>query len=372
MKKIKLLFVLFFMTQITSETLLFALVKKKSSKIAFISGITGQDGSYLTELLLDKGYDVYGILRRTSKFNTTRIDKFLDKITLKYGDLTDGQALFNYLNEIIRDNPDFERMEIYNLGAQSHVKISFEIPEYTTQVDALGTLRLLEVIRSFSKDVQKKVRFYQAGTSELFGEVLEVPQKETTPFNPQSPYACAKAYSHYLVKNYRKGYGLFAVNGILFNHESPRRGANFVTMKIINGVKDIVSGKKDFIELGNIDSKRDWGHAKDYVRGMWLMLQQDTPDDYVLSTGKMYTVREFIEESFKFKNIDIVWEGKGENEVGKDKKTGKIHIKINKKYYRPCEVEQLLGDSSKARKKLGWKREFDLKGLIKDMFFHAS
>jgi len=336
-------------------------------KLAFITGITGQDGSYLTELLLKKNYKVYGIIRRTSLFNTTRLDHLLEKIKLRYGDLSDGAGLNNFIHEIIRSNPDFEVFEIYNLAAQSHVKISFEIPEYTADIDGIGVMRLLEIIRTLDDDVRSKVKFYQAGTSELYGKVLETPQSETTPFNPVSPYAAAKLYAYNMVKIYREGYGLFAVNGILFNHESPRRGENFVTAKIINGVKDIVNGKRDVIQLGNLDSKRDWGHAKDYVYGMWLMLQESYPDDFVLATGKTWTIREFIEKSFLYKDIQIHWTGEGLNEKGIDN-DGNIRIIINPKYYRPCEVELLLGDPRKAEDILGWERSYDLHELIEDMF----
>ena len=337
-------------------------------KLAFITGITGQDGSYLAELLIEKGYKIYGIVRRTSLVYThTRLDHIRDNLFLEYGDLTDGSSLTNIIHKIISENGEFDVLEIYNLAAQSHVKISFETPEYTSLVDGIGTLKLLEAIRSLSTNIQKKIRFYQAGTSEMYGAVLETPQKETTPFNPQSPYACAKVYSHYLVKNYREGYGMYACNGILFNHESPRRGANFVTAKIINGIKDIMSGKLDCLHLGNIHSMRDWGHSKDYVYGMWLMLQQSEPDDYVLATGKTITVKEFIERSFKLVNVDIDWEGTGLDEVGINKNTKQIVVKIDKKYFRPCEVELLLGDSTKAREKLGWTLKYDLDGLIEDM-----
>ena len=375
-----------------------------SEKLAFISGITGQDGSYLAELLLEKGYKVYGILRRTSfLYNNTRLKHIEDKINFEYGDLTDGQALSNFFQRIITNNPKFTIFEVYNLAAQSHVQISFEIPEYTSLVDGIGTLKMLESIRTFSKENLQKTRFYQAGTSEMFGRVLETPQCETTPFNPQSPYACAKVYSHFLVKNYREGYNMFACNGILFNHESPRRGANFVTMKTVNGIKKLIeqetkldeirimktSGKHeseqngknndlDFTQmekkldyvltLGNIDSQRDWGHAKDYVRGMWLMLQQDDPDDYVLATGYTCSVRQFIERSFAKFGKTILWEGTGVDEVGKDSKTGRVFIKISEKYFRPCEVDLLLGCPHKAEETLGWTRDYDLDKLIDDMF----
>ena len=339
------------------------------TKLAFITGITGQDGSYLAELLLEKGYKVYGIVRRTSLlYSHTRLDHIRPKLKLRYGDLSDSAGLSNYIHEIVRENQGFTILEIYNLAAQSHVKISFEIPEYTADIDGIGTMRLLEIIRTLDPGIRNKVRFYQAGTSEMYGKVLETPQNETTPFNPISPYAAAKLYAYYMTKIYREGYGLYTTNGILFNHESPRRGANFLTMKVINGIKSIISGKKVWIELGNIDSKRDWGHAKDYVKGMWLMLQQDKPDDYVLATGKTYTVREFIERAFAFKGYKIHWEGEGLKEVGVDQ-NDIIRVTINAKYYRPCEVDLLLGDASKAEKELGWKREFDtLDKLIEDMF----
>ena len=338
------------------------------SRVAFITGITGQDGSYLAELLLEKGYTVYGIVRRTSLlYSYTRLDHIRDQLILEYGDLTDGSALTNIIHRIIRDHPDFNALEIYNLAAQSHVKISFEIPEYTSMVDGIGTLKLLEIIRTLPEDIRNKVYFYQAGTSEMYGTVLETPQTEKTPFNPQSPYACAKVYSHFLVKNYREGYGLFACNGILFNHESVRRGENFVTMKIIRAVKEIRDGKKECLTLGNIDSLRDWGHSKDYVYGMWLMLQQTEPDDYVLATGKTTSVREFVEKAFLKIGVEIEWEGVGIHEVGRDKKTGKVRVKIDEKYFRPCEVDLLLGDPTKAEAKLGWTREYDLDLLIEDM-----
>jgi GDPmannose 4,6-dehydratase len=338
-------------------------------KIAFITGITGQDGSYLAELLITKGYIVYGIVRRTSLvYTSTRIDHIRDKLNLEYGDLTDGSSLTNLLHKIVMDNPMFDVLEVYNLAAQSHVKISFEIPEYTSLVDGMGTLKLLEIIRTFPENIRNKIRFYQAGTSEMYGAVLETPQSETTPFNPQSPYACAKVYSHYIVKNYRDGYGMYACNGILFNHESPRRGANFVTAKIVNGVKDVVAGKIPYITLGNIDSQRDWGHSKDYVYGMWLMLQQEKPDDYVLATGTTTSVRTFIEKAFNKVNIKIRWDGSGKDEVGINSDTNNIVIRIDEKYFRPCEVDLLLGDATKAMNVLGWTLQYDLDTLIDDMF----
>jgi GDPmannose 4,6-dehydratase len=330
----------------------------------------------LAELLLEKDYKVYGIIRRTSfLYNNSRMKNIESRVTLEYGDLTDGASLSNYFNRIVTNNANFDVFEVYNLAAQSHVQISFEIPEYTSLVDGIGTLKMLEALRTLSKENIKKTRFYQAGTSEMFGRVIETPQSEITPFNPQSPYACAKVYSHFLVKNYREGYNMFACNGILFNHESPRRGANFVTMKIVNGIKKLLEeDNKDedtsnyVLTLGNIDSQRDWGHAKDYVKGMWLMLQQDRPDDYVLATGHTCSVRQFIEKCFKKFGKTIKWEGTGVDEVGKDQKSGKTMIRISKKYFRPCEVDLLLGCPHKAEEKLGWKREYDLDKLIDDMF----
>ena len=337
-------------------------------KLAFITGITGQDGSYLTELLLKKEYKVYGIVRRTSLlYSSTRLDHVRDKIKLKYGDMTDCAGLFRYILSIVSENHNFEVLEIYNLAAQSHVKISFELPEYTSHVDGTAVGNLLEIIRSLPKEIQEKIKFYQAGTSEMYGKVLQIPQQETTPFNPVSPYAAAKLYAYYMTKCYREGYGLFATNGILFNHESPRRGKNFVTMKIINNIKDIVEGKRQYISLGNLNSKRDWGHAKDYVRGMWLMLQQDKPDDYLLATGKTYTIKEFVERAFKYKGMNIQWHGTDLDEVGIDK-NGITRVVVDKKYFRPCEVDLLIGLPTKAEKELGWKREYDLDKLIIDMF----
>ena len=339
-------------------------------KLAFITGITGQDGSYLAELLLEKSYKVFSIVRRTSQlFSYQRIEHIREKVELRYGDMTDTSGLSNYINTIIGSHPDFEVFEIYNLAAQSHVAISFEIPEYTADVDATGVLRLLEIIRGLSVTIQKKIRFYQAGTSEMFGEVKETPQNENTPFNPVSPYAVAKVYAHYITKVYRNAYGLYAVNGILFNHESRRRVENFVTMKIVDGIKNILHGKQECIELGNIDSQRDWGHAKDYVHGMWLMLQQEHPEDYVLASGKTHTIRSFIEKAFAFKGIKIVWTGEGVCEIGSDATNGITRVKINPRYFRPCEVDFLLGDSSKARDKLGWTFEYDtIEKLIEEMF----
>lgn len=335
-------------------------------KVGFITGIAGQDGSYLAELLLEKGYQVWGIIRRTSNITTTRIDHIFDKLTLRYGDLTDSSTLLNILMEIKNTYPLLERLEIYNLAAMSHVKISFEMPEYTCDVDAMGTLRLLEAIRSSGLSLSK-VRFYQASTSEMFGKVVEIPQKETTPFYPRSPYGVAKLYSHWITKNYRESYGIYACSGILFNHESPRRGHNFVTRKITISLGNIVKGTQDKLVLGNINSLRDWGHAKDYVEGMYLMLQQETPDDYILSTNEYHTVREFVEKSFALRGFNIKWKGEGINEIGYDENTGRELVFISEKYFRPTEVDELLGDSSKARKELGWTLKHSFDELVREM-----
>lgn len=336
-------------------------------KIAFITGITGQDGSYLAEFLLEQNYIVYGMIRRSSLINTSRIEHiFKNKnLILKYGDLTDSSNILNILYEIKTSYPDFERLEIYNLGAMSHVKVSFEMPEYAGEVDAMGTLRLLEAIRS--SGIQEKIRFYQASTSEMFGKVQEVPQKETTPFYPRSPYGVAKLYGHWITKNYRESYNLFACSGILFNHESARRAHNFVTRKITIGLGKILKGECDRLTLGNLDAKRDWGHAKDYIKGMWLMLQHDTPDDYILSTNEMHSVREFVKKTFALRGFDIKWKGEGLNEVGYDSITGRELIFVSEKYFRPAEVEELLGDSTKARTILGWKPDTTFDDLVKEM-----
>ena len=329
--------------------------------IALITGITGQDGSYLAELLLEKGYEVHGIVRRSSLINTHRIDHIYDRIHLHYGDLTDSGNLISLVQKI-------KPTEVYNLGAMSHVKVSFEMPEYTGEVDALGTLRLLEAIRL----LDHPCKFYQASTSELYGLVQEVPQRETTPFYPRSPYGVAKLYSYWIVRNYREAYGIHASNGILFNHESPRRGETFVTRKITRGLSQISCGLQDVLELGNLDAQRDWGHAKDYVRGMWMITQHDTPDDFVLATGTMRTVREFVNESAKYFGFKIEWQGEGLDEIGVDKYSGKTLVKVNPKYYRPTEVEQLLGDASKARDVLGWKPEIDFESLVEDMCIYGQ
>ena len=336
------------------------------SKVAFVTGINGQDGSYLAELLLEKGYKVWGIVRRSSNIITTRIDHIFDKLNLRYGDLTDSSNLLNVLMEIKNTYPEMERLEVYNLGAMSHVKISFELPEYTCDVDAMGTLRLLEAIRNCGVSFDK-IRFYQASTSEMFGKVVEVPQKETTPFYPRSPYGVAKLYSYWITKNYRESYNMFACSGILFNHESPRRGHNFVTRKVTIALGNIINGKQDKLVLGNINSLRDWGHAKDYVEGMWLMLQKDTPEDYILSTNEYHSVREFVEKSFAMKDFNIKWKGEGINEIGYDEKTGKELIIISEKYFRPSEVDELLGDSTKAKTELGWSPKHTFDELVREM-----
>jgi GDPmannose 4,6-dehydratase len=329
------------------------------------TGVTGQDGAYLSELLLQKGYIVHGVKRRSSSFNTSRIDHlYVDshcpdtKFFLHYGDLTDSTNLIRIVQET---QPD----EIYNLGTQSHVQVSFETPEYTANSDAVGTLRLLEAIRILG--LEKKTRFYQASTSELYGKVVETPQKETTPFYPRSPYAAAKAYAYWVTVNYREGYGIHASNGILFNHESPLRGETFVTRKITRAVAAIKLGLQDKLYLGNLDAKRDWGHAKDYVEGMWRILQQDEPDDYVLGTGEMHSVREFVELSFAEIGMTITWSGKGVDEIGKCQETGKTIIQIDSRYFRPTEVELLLSDPSKAKEKLGWVHNTPFKTLISEM-----
>lgn len=332
-------------------------------KFAFITGITGQDGSYLAEFLLKKGYAIYGLIRRSSSINTKRIDHIYSKIQLRYGDLSDSSSITRILNEIKSKNPQV--IEIYNLGAMSHVKVSYDMPEYTGEIDGLGVTRILESVMSLG--LKNIVKFYQASTSELYGKVQEIPQTETTPFYPRSPYGVAKLYSFWITKNYRESYGLFACNGILFNHESPRRGETFVTRKITIGLKNILEGKQENIVLGNLDAKRDWGHAKDYVRGMWLMLQHDFPEDYVLSTNETHSVREFIEKAFAIKGIDIQWKGSGVNEVGFENVSGKILIKVDPKYFRPAEVDLLLGDSSKARSELGWEPEIPFNKLVEEM-----
>jgi GDPmannose 4,6-dehydratase len=334
--------------------------------VALITGITGQDGSYLSELLLEKNYNVWGIIRRSSNINTNKIEHIFDKLNLRYGDLTDSSNLLSILMEIKSKYQELSILEVYNLAAMSHVKVSFEMPEYTCDVDAMGTLRLLESLRSSGIDL-KKIKFYQASTSEMYGKVLEVPQKETTPFYPRSPYGVAKLYSHWITKNYRESYGMFACSGILFNHESPRRGHNFVTRKITIALGNILKGTQEKLILGNINSLRDWGHAKDYVYGMWLMLQQESPDDYILSTNEYHSVKEFVEKSFALKGFIIKWKGSGLNEIGYDENTGREIIFISEKYFRPAEVEELLGDSTKARTELGWIPKYSFDELVREM-----
>lgn len=336
-----------------------------SKKIALITGVTGQDGAYLSELLLKKGYEVHGIKRRSSLFNTDRIDHLYQdqheaKVNFKlhYGDLTDSTNMIRIIQEV---QPD----EIYNLAAMSHVHVSFELPEYTANVDAMGTLRILEAVRILN--MEKKVKIYQASTSELYGKVQEVPQTETTPFYPRSPYGVAKIYAYWITRNYREAYGIFASNGILFNHESPLRGETFVTRKITRGVARIKLGLQDKIFMGNLNSKRDWGHARDYVEGMWCILQHDEPDDFVLATGKTNTVRYFIEKAFAEVKIDIEWQGEGAEEKGIDKATKKVVIEVDPKYYRPTEVDLLIGDPSKSKEKLGWEAKYTMEELVAEM-----
>jgi GDPmannose 4,6-dehydratase len=336
-----------------------------SNKVALITGATGQDGAYLAELLLAKGYAVHGVKRRSSSFNTGRVDHlYADphqadvKFFLHFGDLTDATNLIRLIQEI---QPD----EIYNLAAQSHVQVSFETAEYTANADALGTLRLLEAIRILK--LESRVRFYQASTSELYGNATEVPQKETTPFAPRSPYGVAKLYAYWITVNYREAYGIHASNGILFNHESPIRGETFVTRKVTRAVAAIESGQQKKLYVGNLDARRDWGHARDYVEGMWMMLQQPKPGDYVLATGEAHTVRELVERAFAVVGRKIAWRGKGQDEVGVDEKTGDILIEIDPNYFRPTEVDFLLGDPSKARRELGWKHQVSFDELIEEM-----
>lgn len=339
-------------------------------KVALITGITGQDGSFLAEFLIDKGYEVHGILRRSSSFNTGRIEHlYLDEwvrdmkrsrlVNLHWGDMTDSSSLIRIIQTV---QPD----EIYNLAAQSHVKVSFDVPEYTADADALGTLRMLEAVRILG--MEKKTRIYQASTSELFGKVQEIPQKETTPFYPRSPYGVAKQYGFWITKNYRESYGMFAVNGILFNHESERRGENFVTRKITLAAARIAQGYQDKLYLGNLDAMRDWGYAKDYVECMWMMLQYEQPEDFVIATGEYHSVREFCTLAFKMAGIELEWKGEGVNEIGVDMATGRELVAVDPKYFRPAEVEQLLGDPTKAKTLLGWNpRKTSFEELVKIM-----
>ena len=332
-------------------------------KTALITGITGQDGSYLAELLLEKGYEVHGIVRRSSLINTHRIDHIYEQIHLHYGDLTDATNIIGVIKKI---EPD----EIYNLGAQSHVKVSFEIPEYTAQVDGLGTLRVLESVRLLG--MEKKTRIYQASTSELYGLVQSVPQTEDTPFYPRSPYGVAKLYGYWIVKNYREAYGMHCSSGILFNHESPRRGETFVTRKITRGLSKISVGEQECLYLGNLNAKRDWGHAKDFVEAMWLMLQQEEPDDYVIATGKQYSVKDFVNKAAPFFGFNIEWMNDGLDEVGYDWNTKRTVIRVDSRYFRPAEVESLLGDPSKAKQKLGWEPKITFNELIEDMVLYGQ
>ena len=338
-----------------------------ANPIAFITGITGQDGSYLAELLLSKGYIVHGLVRRASTINTSRIEHIFQNkhLILHYGDVTDGTCLFMCLSNIKEKYQDMNRFEVYNLAAQSHVKISFEMPEYTADTDAFGTLKLLEAIRS--NKLEHITRFYQASTSELYGKVQEIPQSETTPFYPRSPYGVAKLYAYWIVKNYREAYDMFACNGILFNHGGIRRGHNFIERKITIGLGKILRGEENSLVLGNLDSMRDIGSAKDYVEGMWLMLQQDYPNDYVLATGKMYSIRELIQIAFSMKGLDIKWRGEGLDEVGYDSITNRDLIFVDKKYFRPSEVELLIGNPEKARQLLNWTAKTDIYQLLKEM-----
>lgn len=335
------------------------------AKTALITGVTGQDGAYLAQLLLDKGYTVHGLKRRSSSFNTGRIEHIYEdphvdhpRFVLHYGDMTDATNLIRIVQET---QPD----EIYNLAAQSHVQVSFETPEYTANADGIGVLRLLEAIRILG--LEKKTRFYQASTSELYGLVQEVPQRESTPFYPRSPYGAAKLYAYWITVNYREAYGMFACNGILFNHESPLRGETFVTRKITRAAAAIHLGRQDKLYLGNLDAKRDWGHAKEYVRGMWLMLQQDEPEDFVLATGETTEVRQFVQWAFEDVGINLTWQGTGVDEKGLDSTTGKCLVEVDPRYFRPTEVELLLGDPSKARQKLGWRHETSVRDLAREM-----
>jgi GDPmannose 4,6-dehydratase len=333
-------------------------------KKALITGITGQDGSYLAEILLEKGYNVHGIIRRSSSINTGRIDHLYSNPNLKlhYGDVTDSLTIMGVIKKV-------QPQEIYNLAAQSHVKVSFETPEYTAMVDGLGTLKVLEAVRLLG--MEKDVRIYQASTSELYGLVQETPQTERTPFYPRSPYGVAKLYGFWIVKNYREAYNMFACSGILFNHESPRRGHNFVTKKIVDGLRNIRRGKQQRLSLGNLNALRDWGHAKDYSRAMWMILQHHTAEDFVIATGEQYSVKQFVERCAPYFDMKIEWYGQGIDEVGVDTNTGKTIIQVDEKYFRPAEVETLLGDSTKARTVLGWKPEYSFNDLVEEMCIHG-
>ena len=332
-------------------------------KKALITGITGQDGSYLAELLLKKGYEVHGIVRRASLINTHRIDHIYEKLNLHYGDLTDAVSVMGVIKEV-------EPCEIYNLGAQSHVKVSFKIPEYTGQVDAMGTLRVLEAVRMLG--MEKDVRIYQASTSELYGGIYDTALTETTPFHPRSPYGVAKLYGYWIIKNYREAYGMHCSSGILFNHESERRGETFVTRKITRGLSRISVGLQKILYLGNVNAKRDWGHARDYVEAMWLMLQQDEPDDYVIATGEQYSVKDFVNEASQYFGFRLEWMGEGLDEVALDWNTKRTIISINEKYFRPAEVESLLGDATKAKEVLGWEPKTSFKELVEEMCIYGQ
>lgn len=348
------------------STILIAEVSESPRKKAFIIGVTGQDGSYLAEFLLEKGYEVHGLKRRSSSLNTARVDHIYQdqhelndlRFILHYGDVTDSMNIVSLVRNI---EPD----EIYNLAAQSHVHVSFELPEYTAQVDGLGVLRILEAIRV--NGLEKKTKFYQASTSELYGKVQEIPQSESTPFYPRSPYAAAKLYGFWITKNYREAYGIYACNGILFNHESPRRGETFVTRKITIAAARIKQGLQKTLYLGNLDAKRDWGHARDYIEAMWLMLQQDQPEDFVIATGETHTVREFVEKAFAELGMTIEWRGEGIDEVGIDSATQEVVVAVDPRYFRPSEVELLLGDPTKAKNKLGWQPKIHFQELVKEM-----
>jgi GDPmannose 4,6-dehydratase len=338
-----------------------------NTRVALITGVTGQDGSYLAELLLDKGYNVWGMCRRASNFNTQRIEHLYnhERLTIRYGDMTESSNLLQLMYQIKDTYKDMERLEVYNLAAMSHVKVSFELPEYTAETDGVGVLKLLEAVRS--SGFSEKTRFYQASTSELYGLVQEVPQTEKTQFYPRSPYGVAKLYGFWITKNYREAYDMFACNGILYNHESCRRGPTFVTRKITQGLNMILTGERDKLVLGNLNAKRDWGHARDYVEGMWRILQADKADDFILSTNEFHSVREFVEIAFKLKGFDVVWKGEGVHEIGYDKSTGRELVFVSEKYFRPAEVEELLGDSTKARQVLGWKPSTTFDELVKEM-----
>ena len=332
-------------------------------KVALITGITGQDGSYLAELLLEKGYEVHGIVRRSSLINTHRIDHIFDRITLHYGDLTDALGIVRIIKEV---NPE----EIYNLGAQSHVKVSFDQPEYTANTDALGTLRVLEAVRLLG--MEDSVRIYQASTSELYGLVQETPQTETTPMYPRSPYGVAKLYGYWIIKNYRESYDLHASSGILFNHESSRRGETFVTRKIVRALSRISVGLQSDLQLGNLNARRDWGHAQDYVEAMWLMLQQEKPDDYVIATGEQYSVKQFVDAAAPYFGFNIEWRGEGLDEFGYCLNTNRTIVRVNPRYFRPAEVETLLGDPTKAKTVLGWEPKFTFDGLVEEMVMNGQ